>query len=266
MSGGEVMYGSGTYSALNFDPTDGNSNLWYDIARLRAGVLATPKLLLFATGGAAYRFSYDYKDPYVVAPNGSVTYYTSRTERDEWGWVLGAGAEYALSDRLTAKVDYLHMDFGDATYLDPIASTAVGRPVVFGLNDEVDLVRVGVNLKLSFGPGGYGAQRTSQLEIEIWQNCYIRDGRFDPACMLMFFNEALIAGCRRGFARTRVWAKMKWALSDTPGVEALADYESQCNHLLPHRDDAIVRLRRDALEPAMPRRNCSRRLVREIQC
>jgi hypothetical protein len=85
-----------------------------------------------------------------------------------------------------------------------------------------------------------GAQRTGQLEIEIWQNCYIRDGRFDPARMVKFLNEALVAGCRRGFARTRVWANMEWALSDIPGVEALADYESQCNHLLPHRDDAIV--------------------------
>jgi hypothetical protein len=84
------------------------------------------------------------------------------------------------------------------------------------------------------------ALRTGQLQIEVWENCYLRDGRFDPASMLEFLNDVLIAGSQHGFARTRVWANMEWALSDAPGVEALADYESQFNRLLPQYEDAVV--------------------------
>ena len=84
------------------------------------------------------------------------------------------------------------------------------------------------------------AQHTGQMQIEAWEDAYLRGGRFDPAYMLEFLSNALITGRQRGFARTRVWANMEWALSGAPGVEALADYESQFNRLLPQCDDAVV--------------------------
>lgn len=83
-------------------------------------------------------------------------------------------------------------------------------------------------------------QQTGQLQIEIWEDAYLRGGRFDPASMIEFVTNALTAGSQRGFARTRVWANMEWALSDAPGVDALADYESQLNRFLPQSDSAVV--------------------------
>lgn len=58
--------------------------------------------------------------------------------------------------------------------------------------------------------------------------------------MLEFVSNALTSGHQQGFARTRVWANMEWALTGAPGVEALADYESQLNCFLPQSDDAVV--------------------------
>ncbi|MGX9117301.1 outer membrane protein [Mesorhizobium sp. BHbsci] len=41
---------------------------------------------------------------------------TSDTLSDtETGWTAGAGAEYAFTDNLTARVEYRYADFGDLT-------------------------------------------------------------------------------------------------------------------------------------------------------
>jgi hypothetical protein len=84
------------------------------------------------------------------------------------------------------------------------------------------------------------AQQSGQLKIEVWEDAYLRGGRFDPVLMLQFVRDALSSGHQQGFARTRLWANMEWALTGAPGVEALADYESQLNHFLPQSDDAVV--------------------------
>ncbi len=50
---GIPIYGTAkpnTYTAVNFDPTDGDSNKWYGIVRVRGGVLATEKLVAFWDG------------------------------------------------------------------------------------------------------------------------------------------------------------------------------------------------------------------------
>jgi hypothetical protein len=84
------------------------------------------------------------------------------------------------------------------------------------------------------------AQRTGQLHIEVWEDAYLRGGRFDADHMLEFVQEALDSGRQRGFARNRVWANMEWALSGTPGVDGLADYENRVNVLLTQHADAVV--------------------------
>jgi hypothetical protein len=84
------------------------------------------------------------------------------------------------------------------------------------------------------------AQRTGQLEIEVWENAYLRGGHFDPELMLQFVQDALDEGRQRGFARTRVWANMEWALTGAPGAEGLAHYESRVNLLLTRHGDAVV--------------------------
>src|SRR6185369_11373981 len=57
------------------------------------------------------------------------------------GWTAGFGVEHALSDRVSARVEYAHIDFGSDTQ------------TLAGLPDKVDLktdtIRLGVNLKLS---------------------------------------------------------------------------------------------------------------------
>ena len=45
------------------------------------------------------------------------------------------------------------MDFGSATYIDPIASVALSKPVLYSYGKTEDSVRLGVNFKFDFGGG-----------------------------------------------------------------------------------------------------------------
>lgn len=94
------------------------------------------------------------------------------------------------------------------------------------------LRRYGVNVE--------AAERNGQLEIDTWEEAYLRGGRFDTTEMLGFVQETINTGLGRGFSRTRLWANMEWALSGAPGVEQLAAYESRLNFILPLYQDAVV--------------------------
>jgi hypothetical protein len=84
------------------------------------------------------------------------------------------------------------------------------------------------------------AQRNGLLRIEVWEDAYLQGGKFDVDHMLEFVDEALETGRRRGFARTRVWANMEWALAGAPGAEDLVDYENRVNVILRRHSDAVV--------------------------
>jgi hypothetical protein len=84
------------------------------------------------------------------------------------------------------------------------------------------------------------AQRNGQLEIETWDNVYLRDGRFDADEMIGFVQDTINTGTQRGFARTRGWANMRWAATDVPGADHVAIYESRVNFILPLYNDASV--------------------------
>lgn len=92
-------------------PSDGNSATsrmnWNGSVRARAGY-AIDRFLPYVTGGVAFG-RYEYVPDYNATPPlpGSKT---------KAGWTLGAGVEYALTDRLTTRFEYRYTDYGDATY------------------------------------------------------------------------------------------------------------------------------------------------------
>lgn len=136
------------YVVSNYDTVDGDSNRWYGIARLRAGIAVFDRLFVFASGGAAYRLSYQSQSPTITTipyftPRSTVTYNGYNTSH-AWGWVAGAGAEYAFDTKFFLRTEWLHMDFGHAQYLDPIATALIGTPTVLQFRRTADLVRAGL--------------------------------------------------------------------------------------------------------------------------
>jgi outer membrane immunogenic protein len=101
---------------------------WLASARGRAGMTINGnRTLLYATGGAAWA-DIDYAGP--GGDGFSKTHY---------GWVAGGGVEHMLTQNLSARVEYLHYSFDDAT------GTVGG--ISANVEPTLDTVRAGLNLK-----------------------------------------------------------------------------------------------------------------------
>jgi hypothetical protein len=84
------------------------------------------------------------------------------------------------------------------------------------------------------------AEATGKLEVRLWEQAYLRDGRFDQNRMLALIEEVLQGGAAAGFPLTRLVAHMEWALEDRPGVNDLVEYETRLNYVLPKYKDPVI--------------------------
>jgi outer membrane immunogenic protein len=149
--------GSATGSALYpccaptaFTVSSSRSADWLITVRPRAGVLVTPALLLYGTGGVAIadvKANFLFSDTFATAAESAVISET------RVGWTAGGGAEYALMNGWSVKGEYLYVDLGRANTTSTNL-TAFAPPIAFPTNvfsHSVDLrsniVRVGLNYK-----------------------------------------------------------------------------------------------------------------------
>jgi outer membrane immunogenic protein len=93
-------------------------------ARVKAGY-AFGDILGYGTVGMAYSTA-TYEDP------------TGSQNKTIKGYVLGVGAEYALTRIVSIRLEYLRYDFGNATYNTPFAS----KPIY----TDTNLLRVGASV------------------------------------------------------------------------------------------------------------------------
>ncbi len=129
---------------------------WFGTLRGRAGFLATPQFLLYATGGLAYG--------HLSATEPTVPLSWGDTRA---GWTVGAGGEVAIDSHWSIKLEYLYMDlgrFGDASASTATSVTVANSPRVgfstltvtnttatFNTRFTDNIVRVGVNYRFG-GP------------------------------------------------------------------------------------------------------------------
>lgn len=107
------------------------AGLWGTV-RARAGVIFG-KALIYGTGGVAFMDA----DEILI---GNTPGETAVNQDLRSGWVAGGGIEYAVWNGVTAKVEYLHMDFGTHEGLSDNREN-------FTFKNDVDLVRTGLNFK-----------------------------------------------------------------------------------------------------------------------
>jgi outer membrane immunogenic protein len=119
---------------------------WFGTVRGRAGVLLTPKVLTYVTGGLAYG-EVNTSETIGTGPAGFASTATNL------GWTVGVGVEGAIGGNWTARLEYLYIDLGSVSGSFLTTIPAFGGGFVssnYSSHVTDNVLRVGVNYK--FGP------------------------------------------------------------------------------------------------------------------
>ncbi|HZR76010.1 outer membrane protein [Bradyrhizobium sp.] len=122
---------------------------WFGTVRGRIGVLAAPRVLLYATGGLAYG---EVASSATIAPTVTgVSAVIPGVNSTNVGWTLGVGVEGVIAPNWTAKLEYLYVDLG--TVSGSFATTVAGTNLVSNFSSRVtdNVLRAGINYKFG-GP------------------------------------------------------------------------------------------------------------------
>jgi outer membrane immunogenic protein len=127
---------------------------WLVTARARAGIAATPALLLYVTGGLAVAgVNVSYRNN-ATAP-GVLLSNSLSVDETRYGWTAGFGTEYALGGNWSVKAEYLRVMLGDTTVNVPVNPAATDATGSIKVSQNIDLIRAGLNYKF----GGTTAAR-----------------------------------------------------------------------------------------------------------
>jgi outer membrane immunogenic protein len=134
--------------ALTVGDTCNTRNTWLGTARIRIG-LAADRALFFLTGGGAF-------GNIEAGLSGQSITTTTYDTSTKFGWTAGGGAEFALGDNWTARIEYLYVDLGSGTCTTGANCGFINNtPPTLPPNDSVkftaSLVRAGFNFKFG-GP------------------------------------------------------------------------------------------------------------------
>jgi len=141
---------------------DATSRLeWFGSIRPRIGFTATDRLLVYTTGGLAFggvKSSASYKwQEYGFwwctpecgqdgAFNRTGGFEGSKTEV-RLGWVLGAGAEYALTDNVSLKAEYLYTDLGSKRHIISYTGEGDDESITWKDAARFQTLRLGMNYR-----------------------------------------------------------------------------------------------------------------------
>lgn len=125
---------------------------WFGTFRGRLGVAAFDRSLFYATGGLAYGRATSSVNVvttnFAVCTSLAVLCATASSQKWMAGWTAGAGWEWALAEKWSAKAEYLYYDLGEIDNTLVPANGTTG--ITFGSSTRIDghIVRIGVNYKL----------------------------------------------------------------------------------------------------------------------
>ena len=143
-------------ATLMTDLTIGHSMDWLGTTRLRAG-LAVENLMVFGTAGLAFgnpTNSVNFDAEIDVVGNGGVINqplvdahsFSGSSSGMKMGWAAGAGAEYAITESVSIKAEYVYYDLGDTT----VAATSSDAPdfsAEYTFKNVGQAARIGLNYR-----------------------------------------------------------------------------------------------------------------------
>jgi outer membrane immunogenic protein len=150
---------AGAGNGTDFTVGGGNSGNWFGTVRGRLG-FAFDRALIYGTGGLAFggkagSGSVIQRDFVEGAPGVFAVTETGLLgtggNGNNIGWTLGAGVEYAFSNSMSVKLEYLHVDLGSNSRtfaaLPGFGGVAGGETITVRNENKFDVVRAGVNFR-----------------------------------------------------------------------------------------------------------------------
>ena len=150
---GVPFAGAGVPAILagDFLSVNGKASLsWLGTTRARVGFVATPdnRLMFYGTGGIAYGGGSGHVS---IFDNTSGLFWQGQPSSSRVGWTLGAGVEYAITNNVTIKGEYLYYNLGssnfnvggNSTVLADFPGTFVNAKYTY----DGSIFRAGVNYK-----------------------------------------------------------------------------------------------------------------------
>jgi outer membrane immunogenic protein len=128
---------------------------WLATATGRIGGVVADKTLVYAKGGAAWLNTTHSVTVPAAGIGGIGVGGTSSTETTSFGWLVGAGVEYAFSPNWSAFLEYDYMEFDtknaalDLTALGGLGAGAITGDV--GFKNKLSIAKIGINYKFG-GP------------------------------------------------------------------------------------------------------------------
>jgi outer membrane immunogenic protein len=150
---GVPFAGAGVPAILagDFLSVNGKASLsWLGTTRARVGFVATPdnRLMIYATGGVAYGGG---SANFSVFDSTTGSFFTGNPSSTRVGWTIGGGVEYAVTNNITIKGEYLYADLGKSDFTTVgNAAAATFFPGVFAsghISYNASIFRAGVNSK-----------------------------------------------------------------------------------------------------------------------
>jgi outer membrane immunogenic protein len=127
---------------VNITQTDN----WLSTGRVRAG-WAVDNVLFYGTGGVAVgEVDHSYTQIEVLTPAQSLTLSDAVIRT---GWTAGAGLEWMALRNVSFAIEYLHVDLGRSTLVQPTSVVSGGltfSPTSTTFNNRSDIVRAKVNI------------------------------------------------------------------------------------------------------------------------
>ena len=124
---------------------------WYGTARGRLG-FALDNWLFYGSGGFAWAQQDFTRTQLVAGPTSPAAGATFSASTMKTGWSAGAGVEWGFAPNWNARVEYLYISLGQDTNPYTVASPATARTFNVAESFTMQVVRLGVNYKFSWGP------------------------------------------------------------------------------------------------------------------
>ncbi len=123
---------------------NGTCNVKVDALGTIAGRVgwAWDRLLVYGKGGVAWTNDhYNWNSATLLQPNLA-------SNETRWGWMVGAGIEYAFLDSWSGKIEYNYLRMGTRT---PNFTSASGlNSVTYSIRESISVVKLGINYRFGY--------------------------------------------------------------------------------------------------------------------